>query len=149
MLTTIICLTFFTTINAFGQTNGDKKPAQSILYKTGNPADWPKDQDAVISAKKNHKILLENDSVRVLEVTLLPGEIEALHHHQYPSVLYILEAGDFTDSDAEGNIIFDTRKLPSPLKFPMTMWKSPEAPHSVVNLSKTITLHLIRVEIKK
>jgi hypothetical protein len=133
----------------YGQSSGAKKPAQAILYKTGNPADWPKDQDAVVSAGKNHKVLMENDNVRVLEVTVLPGEIEAVHHHQWPSVLYIMEAGDFIDRDGEGNVILDSRKLPAPLKFPMTMWKSPEAPHSVENLSKTITLRLIRVEIKK
>ncbi len=149
MFTVVICLTFFTTINSYGQTDGNKKSAQSLLYKTGNPADWPKDQDAVISAKKNHKILLENDSVRVLEVTVLPGETEAVHHHQYPSVLYFMDAGDFIDRDGEGNVILDTRKLSSPLKFPLTMWKSPEAPHSVENLSKTKTIRLIRVEIKK
>ena len=149
MLVAIICLTFFTATNSYGQTDGNKKSAQSLLYKTGNPADWPKDQDAVISGKKNHKILLENDSVRVLEVTVLPGEKEAVHHHQYRSVLYMMEAGDFIDRDGSGNIILDTRKLPKPLKFPLTMWKAPEAPHSVQNLSKTKTIRLIRVEIKK
>jgi len=149
MLIATICLTFFTATNSYGQTDGNKKSAQSLLYKTGNPADWPKDQDAVISGKKNHKILLENDSVRVLEVTVLPGEKEAVHHHQYRSVLYMMEAGDFIDRDGEGNVIFDTRKLPSPLKFPLTKWKSPEVPHSVENLSKTITMRLIRIEIKK
>lgn len=149
LLMVIICLTFFTTISTYGQTDGNKKSTQALLYKTGNPADWPKDQDAVISAKKNHKVLLENDSVRVLEVTILPSEIEAVHHHQWPSVLYIMEAGDFIDRDGEGNVILDTRKLSSPLKFPLTMWKSPEAPHSVENLSKTKAIRLVRVEIKK
>jgi hypothetical protein len=128
-------------LNAFSQ--------QTIDYKTGNPADWPKNQDAVIAAPKNHKILMENDKVRVLEVTLLPGEKEPVHHHQWPSVLYIQAAGDFIDYDGNGNVIFDSRKLPTPLVFPMVMYKDPEAPHAVENLSKTITLKLIRVEMKK
>lgn len=149
LLMVMICCAFFTTIPAYSQANGDKNSAQAVVYKTGNPADWPKDQDAIVSAKKNHKIVLENDSVRVLEVTVLPGEIEAVHHHQWPSVLYIMEAGDFIDRDGNGNIIFDTRKLPEPLKFPMTMWKGPEAPHSVENLSKTKSIRLIRVELKQ
>ena len=55
----------------------------------------------------------------------------------WPSVLYILTAGDFVDRDGEGNVILDTRQLKTPLQFPMTMWKDPEAPHSVENLSKT------------
>ena len=122
---------------------------QKLLYKTGNPKDWPKNQDALVSAPKNHKILMENKNVRVLEVTLSPKELEPVHHHQWPSVLYIMEAGDFIDRDGEGNIILDTRQLPSPMEFPMTMWKDPEAPHSVENLSPTKSIRLIRVEMKQ
>lgn len=141
----IILLCFINGIS-FSQTT---KPDADIIYKTGNPADWPKEKDAVIAAPENHKILLENENVRVLEVTVLPGETEPVHSHRWPSVLYIQTAGDFIDRDGEGKIIFDSRQLPTPLKFPMTMWKDPEAPHSVENLSKTITLRLIRVETKK
>ena len=139
---TLIGILLFFMGSVFGQ---DKPAGQSITYKTGNPADWPAAQDAVVSAPKNHKILLENDNVRVLEVTLAPNELEAVHHHQWPSVLYIMEAGEFIDRDGEGNIILDTRQLPSPLDYPMTIWKGPEAPHSVENLSDTITQRLIPV----
>jgi hypothetical protein len=132
--------------NCLGQ---EETNAQAIDYKTGNPADWPTELDAVISAPENHKILLENESVRVLEVTLAPGKVEKLHHHQWPSVLYIQEAGDFIDYDGDGNVIFDTRNLPEPLTLPLTMYKNPEAPHSVVNLSETETIRLIRVEMKQ
>ena len=121
---------------------------QKIDYKTGDPDTWPAHLDAVIAAPKNHKILLENDQVRVLEVYLAPGEKEPLHHHKWPSVLYIQEAGDFIDYDSAGKVIFDTRELPEPLNFPLTMQKEPEAPHSPVNLSKTTPIRLIRVEMK-
>ena len=127
----------------------EKLDSNNIVYKTGNPADWPAELDAIVSAPNNHKIVLENDKVRVLEVTLTPGEIEPLHHHRWPSVLYIQEAGDFTDADANGNIIFDSRKLAEPLTFPLTMYKEPEAPHSVVNLSDTKSIKLIRIEMKQ
>jgi len=143
-LLSVICFTAFSTISVLGQTTDEQK----LLYKTGNPADWPKDQDAVVSAPNNHKILFENDKVRVLEVTLAPKELEPVHHHQWSSVLYIMEAGDFIDRDGEGNIIMDTRKIPEPLVFPLTMYKNPEAPHSVENLSDTKTIRLIRVEMK-
>ncbi len=117
-------------------------------YKTGDPSDWPAELDAVAAAPGNHKILLENDSVRVLEVSMAPGETEPLHSHRWPSVLYIQQAGDFIDKDADGNTIFDTRELDAPLTYPLTMWKEPEAPHSVVNLSDDQWVRLIRVEIK-
>jgi len=118
------------------------------MYSQDDPSEWPKELDAVIAAPENHKILLENASVRVLEVTLAPGKIEALHSHQWPSVLYLQEFGDYIDRDAKGNIILNTRTLPRPLKFPPAIWKGPQAPHSVENLSDTKTIRLIRVEIK-
>lgn len=122
--------------------------ADPMTYGKGNPADWPKEKDAVVAAPGNHKILLENDKVRVLDVTVAPGEVEAVHSHRWPSVLYFMAAGDFIDRDASGKVIFDSRTLATPLVFPLTMYKEPEAPHSVENLSKTITLHLVRVELK-
>tara|TARA_R110000823_G_scaffold108170_1_gene227387 strand:- start:71967 stop:72824 length:858 start_codon:yes stop_codon:yes gene_type:complete len=134
------------TVSVFSQEN---KTNQNLLYKTGNPTEWPLELDAVIAAPKNHKILLENDKVRVLEVTMAPGEKEALHHHRWPSVLYIQEADDFVDYDDDGNVIFDSRQIPEPLPMPYTMYKDPEAPHSVVNLSKTKPIRLIRVEMKE
>jgi ketosteroid isomerase-like protein len=134
------------TVSVFSQEN---KTNQNLLYKTGNPTEWPLELDAVIAAPKNHKILLENDKVRVLEVTMAPGEKEALHHHRWPSVLYIQEADDFVDYDDDGNVIFDSRQIPEPLPMPYTMYKDPEAPHSVVNLSETKPIRLIRVEMKE
>lgn len=141
----IFLAVFLVTIATFGQ---EYEESQKIDYKTGNPANWPAELDAVIAAPNNHKILLENDQVRVLEVYLAPEEKEPLHHHKWPSVLYIQEAGDFIDYDSDNKVIFDTQKLPEPLSFPLTMNKGPEAPHSVVNLSKTKPIRLIRVEMK-
>jgi hypothetical protein len=40
------------------------------------------------AAPQNHKLLFENDKVRVLEVTVQSGVREPLHAHRYPSVLY-------------------------------------------------------------
>jgi hypothetical protein len=93
-------------------------PAQAadpMVYVTGNPADWPRERDALAAAPGNHKVLLENDKVRVLDVKVVPGEVEAVHSHQWPSVLYIIEAGDFVDRNAKGEVIFDTRTLKVPL----------------------------------
>jgi predicted metal-dependent enzyme (double-stranded beta helix superfamily) len=136
-------------ISAQNYNKNEVEKSLQLLYKTGNPSDWPKRLDAVVAAPGMHKVLLENDSVRVLEVISLPGEIEPLHHHQYPGVLYVMDGGDFIDRDGDGNVLFDSRKLPSPLPLPMTTWLSPQGLHSVENLSKTKTIHLIRVEIKK
>jgi len=123
--------------------------AQPLPYQTGDPADWPPELDAVIAAPDNHTVLMENDQVRVLEVTLAPGELENLHHHRWPSVLYITEAGPFIDRNADGEVILDTREMDGPLPLPLTMWKDSEAPHSVENLSTTERIRLLRIELKQ
>ena len=116
-------------------------------YLTGDPDTWPPELEATVAAPDNHKVLLENDQVRVLEVSLAPGAVEPTHFHRWPSILYIQQAGDWQDRDAEGNVIFDSREHP-PMQFPFTMWKEAEAPHSPVNLSKDTWIRLVRVEIK-
>ncbi len=141
-----IFLLIFIHVNSFAQDNVN---AQMLEYKTGIPTEWPARLNVVEAAPKNHRILIENDRVRVLEVTLLPGEIEMLYHYRWPSVLYIQEAGDFIDFDGDGKVIFDTRTLPEPLQYPLSMWKELEARHAVENLSLTQTMRLIRLEIKE
>jgi len=148
-----ILVLIFLSSNAFCQEN-EKITTQTFAYNAADPHnlnesdEWSANLDAVIAAPDNHKILMENEKVRVLEVTLLPGEIEEVHYHRWPSVLYIQEAGDFIDYDGDGNIIMDSRQIKPALKFPMTMWKDAERAHSVENLSKTLTIRLIRVEMK-
>jgi quercetin dioxygenase-like cupin family protein len=110
--------------------------------------DWPDSLDAVIAAPANHKVLLENDRVRVLDVTVRPGELENVHGHRWPSVLYVMEEGEIRDYDSGGKVIYDTRTDENPMKAPYTIWMEPQAPHAVENLSNN-TLRLIRVELKK
>ena len=109
---------------------------------------WPDTMDAVIAAPENHKILLENDRVRVLEVTLKPHEKEPLHGHRWASVMYIDKSGDFRDFDSQGKVLFDSRTVKTPIQYPVTQWQEPQAPHAVENLSDK-AVHLIRVELKK
>jgi hypothetical protein len=47
---------------------------------------WPESMEAVRAAPKNHKVLFENDHVRLLEVRVQPGETENMHGHIWPSV---------------------------------------------------------------
>jgi hypothetical protein len=52
-----------------------------VAPEEGNKRDWPPHLDAVTAAPKNHRVLWEDDQVRVLEVTVRPGEREELRHH--------------------------------------------------------------------
>ena len=61
----------------------------------------------------NHSLLHEDDEVRVLEVTVQPGERENLHHHRWPSLMVVLARPDYRNFDAEGNEIPPSGGTPS------------------------------------
>lgn len=107
---------------------------------------WDPSLDALAAAPGNHRVLFEKESVRVLDVVVPPKTREPVHAHCWPSVLYVMSAGPFVDYDAEGRVLFDSRKAPSP-PLPVTEWMGPQAPHAVENLGD-VPLHLVRVEIK-
>lgn len=49
---------------------------------------WPDSLDAVTAAPNSHKVLFENDKIRILEVTTEPYGFEPMHTHRYPSVMF-------------------------------------------------------------
>jgi predicted metal-dependent enzyme (double-stranded beta helix superfamily) len=104
--------------------------------------------DAVIAAPKSHKILLENDRVRVLEVVIQPGEKEPAHTHSLPSVMHVDEPSQIQYYDAEGKMVFDSRTSDKPRTSPTTSWLEPEGLHAVENVGDK-PFHAIRVELKK
>ncbi|MGH7517077.1 MAG: hypothetical protein ACREOC_06365 [Gemmatimonadales bacterium] len=108
---------------------------------------WPDSLDAVRAAPANHRMVLENDAVRVLDVTVRPGEREPLHAHCWPSAMYLMAAGRYRDYDASGAVLADVKAAPDSI-FPMTLWVEPEAPHAVENLDAR-PVRLLRVELKK
>ena len=108
---------------------------------------WPAAQDAVQAAPHNHRVIFENDKVRVLDVTVAPHTKEPTHAHCWASVLYVTEAGKYVDYGLDGKVLFDSRSLATPPRLPMVIYKDPEAPHAVENLDDK-PLHLIRVEMK-
>jgi hypothetical protein len=56
-------------------------------HANSDPSTWDPNFDAVVAAPKHHKVIFENDRLRVLDVTLEPNDEEPLHHHRWPSVL--------------------------------------------------------------
>jgi quercetin dioxygenase-like cupin family protein/ketosteroid isomerase-like protein len=58
--------------------------------------------DALISAPGNFKLLLENDQVRVLEYTLLPGALDHWHTHP-PRIGYLLSGGKIRVTESDGS----------------------------------------------
>jgi hypothetical protein len=109
---------------------------------------WPAELDAVVAAPKNHKVLLENDRVRVLDVTVAPGEREAVHAHCLPSVMYVMYEGVDRNFDARGHLIGEQKVAPRLSQFPQVFWLENTPPHAVENLDSR-PIRLLRVELKQ
>ena len=108
---------------------------------------WPAELDAVAAAPKNHKVLLENDRVRVLDVTVAPGEREAVHAHCLPSVMYVMYEGIDRNYNAKGELIGEQKVAPPLSQFPQVYWLESTPPHAVENLDVQ-AIRLLRVELK-
>jgi quercetin dioxygenase-like cupin family protein len=108
---------------------------------------WPKALDALVAAPDHHKLLMENDQVRVLDTLIPSGEITPVHTHQWPGALYVLSWGDFVRRDGEGNVIADTREGDRPVEPPTVIWLDALPPHSLENVGNS-DIHLISVELK-
>jgi hypothetical protein len=109
---------------------------------------WPAELDAVVAAPKNHKVVLENNRVRVLDVTVAPGEREAIHAHCLPSVMYVTYEGIDRNYDAQGQLIGEQKVAPPLSTFPQVYWLESTPPHAIENLDVQ-PIHLLRVELKR
>ncbi len=108
---------------------------------------WPASLDAMAAAPSHHEVLLENESVRVLDTRLRPGESTPVHTHPWPSVLYVLSWSAFVRYDQDGNVLLDSRSLPSPPRKGTTLWSAPLGPHRAKNVGDQ-DLWVIAVELK-
>ena len=132
--------------------------------------------DAVVAAPKNHKILYEDDHVRILEVTVEPGEKENMHHHPCVSVFaHDAPMPKFTDSLADTSSVMEfgrnlqlisgdpqvpsevvdalaqlNAQLDAAISKGMPMaWSAPaQRTHSVHNLD-IFPMHFYRIEFKR
>src|SRR2546423_631345 len=104
--------------------------------------------DALTAAPQHHKLLFENEFVRVIDANIPAGEITNVHTHRYPASLYFISCSDFIRYDADGNVLLDSRSLEK-IPLPGTaMWSNPLPAHALKNIGDN-DLHVICVETKK
>ncbi len=107
---------------------------------------WPESFEAVAAAGDSHKVLYEDEKVRVLEVTTNPGDRGEMHGHRWPSVLIIDSFSRARDHLLDGSVLeFD--RPPDEATYPVVLTYGPEPPHSFENVD-TIPFHLYRIEFK-
>jgi hypothetical protein len=117
------------------------------------PSTWDPALDAVVAAPAHHKVLFENDNLRVLEVTLMPDEEEPTHHHRWPSVFVFDQVqGPVHDIAPDGTVLPANRDVLRAIqawdgKGCLVVHMAPQAAGRVLNASG-MPLHGIRVEMK-
>ncbi len=110
---------------------------------------WKEEKDAMQASTRNHRILFENDAVRVLEVTIHPGEKEDFHTHQWKSVFIVDSLADMRYFGPQGEIQYERKAPPRDAFCTSVTWKEPEGLHAIENLSQDQVIHGIRIEIKE
>jgi hypothetical protein len=127
--------------------------AMADRYASSDPSTWDPDLDAVIAAPKHHKVLFENERLRVLEVTLEPDDEEPVHHHRWPSVFVFDQVqGPVHDFAADGTQLPPNRDVIRAIgawdgRGCLVVNMAPQAAGRVLNASGK-RLHGIRVEMK-
>ena len=108
---------------------------------------WPAALDALEAAAGHHRVVFENDRVRVLDTRVAAGETVPLHTHRWAAANHILGWSDFVRRDAEGLVVVDTRSRPAPASVPFLVWGEPLPPHTLENVGGA-ELHVVSVELK-
>ena len=100
---------------------------------------FPDGFDALQAAPKSHKIIFENASVRVLEVSLEPGITEPFHHHRWPGFFIDYDTGGRTPHiryHRPDGSVRDSPSKDNPVLNPghwTVSWLEPEPLHAVEN----------------
>ena len=116
----------------------------AVQAQSGNFDKWWKPElDAVTAAPDNHKILLENEEVRVLEVTIAPHAQEPMHVHRYPAVIYIDSSPHLVEHLQDGQVVDRGQRPKGTVR-----WLPVDQGHFLENVD-SLPLHAIRVELKK
>lgn len=115
---------------------------------------WPDSLDALIAAPKNHELVFQDDEVRVLKVTVVPGVTDPIHTHKGKSIVWVTQTSPILynvyDFDEQGRfklVRTDTINIKNDELF-KGMTENPEPPHSVDNIGVD-TFQLYRIEYKQ
>lgn len=109
--------------------------------------EWPDSLDALVAAPEFHRLVFENDDVRVLDTRIGPGQTVPVHTHRWRSILYILSTGHFVRRDDEGSVLVDTRATDTLLEPGTAVWTAALPPHTFENVDGS-EIRVLNIELK-
>jgi hypothetical protein len=137
----------------------DLTAAQAVGPRISDGWPYPISYDSIYAAPNNYKLLWEDNKIRLLEVTIRPGETTPMHGNPYPAVLA------YNGNLGDASLVTETWLDPkSPLngqggghagppknhnlKSPTCGTMAAESPHRIHN-GGTTPLHYYRIEYKR
>ena len=100
------------------------------------------------AAPQHHRPILENDSVRVLNVRIAPGDTVPAHQHDLPSIFITLSPADLVFRNLAGETIKNVRRSRGSEVDPKVEWRNPAPAPRIVSNIDTVELHALRIELK-
>jgi hypothetical protein len=104
------------------------------------------DLDGPIAAPDNHKVIFENELVRVLEIKIPVGTTAPIHTHLTPTLLYHVSGNHSVRRGEDGAVLRDTRADPS-FRPERVTFQGPTPEHTLENTGSE-DIHVIGVELK-
>ena len=98
-----------------------------------DPWPWPAGLDGPTAAPGNHRVLFENDRVRVIETRIRAGETTPVHTHGAPMATYLVSGSHFIRRDENGVVLLDSASIDPPLAVPTVAWSDFLPAHSLEN----------------
>lgn len=135
----------------------ENESKEKIVTQTEIPTtekwEWPEDLDALKAAPDNHKVIYEDDNVRILAVILDGKESEPVHTHKWKSVMWIAKPivpCQITNykKDENGNLVKSDSILINEMPVDKGQLIPAEGPTSITNLGYDSGV-AYRIEFKK
>lgn len=137
----------------FLQNSTEEKSIVQTEMQSPEKWEWSEDLDALKAAPDNHKVVYEDDNVRVLAVILDGKKSEPVHTHKWKSIMWIAKPIVPCQiinykKDASGNLVKADSMTINEIPIDMGQMIDPEGPTSITNLSSESGV-AYRVEFKK
>ncbi len=127
-------------------TPNKRETSEGVALYSPSPKEWPDALDALRAAPTHHRLLLENERVRVIHTQIPGGDTAPLHTHRWSGAAYVISASDFIRRAHEGNILFDSRGS-GLVAAQAVHWLDPLPPHTVENVGAS-AISIVTVEVK-
>lgn len=103
--------------------------------------------DGPIGAPDHHRVVFENDRVRVIRAVIPAGDTAPLHTHLTPHLIIVTSGSQFVRRAPDGSVLLDTREQEAEVALPPFLWTDGIPAHTLENVGPDAIVTLA-VELK-